>query len=114
MKLVRLKRLIIAIWFVVNAPILSADELQDVNKEHEMYKMGNEAYQKKDYVSALKYLFAYRVANREELAKHDKFSTQIDEAIAISEKQIRDAIKFREKYTKSEESFRRRFEGAAF
>lgn len=89
MKPIQLKHLAIAVLLTVITTPLLADELkQGVNKGQELYTMGNEAYQNKDYVSALKYLFAYRVVNENELTSHEKFLTQLDKAIEISERKI--------------------------
>ena len=110
MKQIKLRRLVVAIWLVVNAPILLADELaQKINKNQMLYKKGYEAYQNKDYISALKYLYAYRVANENKLPEHENFTAQIDEAITISEHEIRNAINSCERYAK-EQKFNQRYE----
>jgi hypothetical protein len=58
------------------------------NKNREIYNKGKYAYEKKDYVSALKYLFAYRLINEGELKKCKNLLIQLDKAIVDSEDKL--------------------------
>lgn len=117
MKIIILQCLIIAFSLAGNIFFVYADASpKNSDNEQTMYRMGNEAYLEKDYVSALKYLFAYRMVNEIELAKHKEFSAQIEEAIETSERKIREAIRFHNAYTKNKQKTipTRQFRGAAF
>jgi hypothetical protein len=55
----------------------------------DLYKTGNEALKKEDYVTALKYLFAYRTLKSEELNKHPDFLRTLDASISTAESKLR-------------------------
>ena len=110
------QRLALTVLLLGYFPFLFAEDAveQSNSKARDIYRKGNDAYQNKDYVSALKYLYAYRVSNEKDLLEHKNFLSQLDEAIENSERQIRNAIKFRDDYLKREAGVQRRFEGSAF
>lgn len=57
----------------------------------DLYKTGNEAYKKGDYVTALKYLFAYRTLKNDELTQHPDFLRSLDISISTAESKLRSA-----------------------
>ena len=102
----------IALCFALSMQASFAEEVETkVVTLDEMYEKGNEAYKSKDYLTALKYLFAYRAVNEEKLSEHTEFSDQLNEAIATSESYILEAIKFREKFVRRESEFQGSFRG---
>ena len=64
---------------VIAAPAFGAD----------LYNTGREAFVKKDYVTALKYLFAYRTLYEKELLQQPEFLSKLDRSIVIAERQLR-------------------------
>ncbi|MFM2368102.1 MAG: hypothetical protein RL619_398 [Bacteroidota bacterium] len=79
-----MKLLIIVIFLCVNITSSAFAE-----SEEDLYKIGQKAFNDKDYVTALKYLFAYKTLNIAELKKHKKFLDDLDTSIKISEDNIR-------------------------
>ncbi|MFL0811618.1 MAG: hypothetical protein K6L76_14455 [Agarilytica sp.] len=72
---------------------LADDAPQEKSAYRNLYNNGITAYKNKDYVTALKYLFSYRLVNENKLVEHEKFSSQLDAAIEHSERKLRDTIK---------------------
>lgn len=71
----------------------------------DMYELGSRAVKEKDYVNIVKYLYAYRTINFQELQEKDsKLLKLIDDNIAIAEEKLRrtevanniNAIKFKQ------------------
>jgi hypothetical protein len=56
------------------------------------YDIGMRAYKEEDFVSALKYLFAYRSANEGVLKQNESFLSRLDKAIEYCEKKLTENI----------------------
>lgn len=58
----------------------------------DLYAIGNEALKKHDYITALKYLFAYRTLKESELKQHPDFLSKLDKSIADTEDKVRSRL----------------------
>lgn len=59
----------------------------------DFYTTGKDALEKRDYVTALKYLFAYRTAKLQELETHPEFLAELERMIQLSEQELRVGLK---------------------
>jgi len=74
-----MKRFVLIVALFVSLSVFGED----------LYKIGQTAYSKKDYVTALKYLFAYKTLNENALLQNPSFLSDLNKSIEISEANIR-------------------------
>lgn len=98
--------------FLIGLMLLSmnasfADKTTQKSTDHRnIYDKGMTAYKNEDYVTALKYLFSYRLINEGKLVEHKEFSSQLNAAIEHSEKELRETIKLAGKNENKEKESR--------
>ncbi len=81
----------IALTLSLVSPIVTTQEQDRPNQVIALanfYDVGMKAYKERDFIAALKYLFAYRSANEKALEDNQDFLSQLDNAIAFCEKKL--------------------------
>lgn len=93
--------LLIIIWCLSVQVVLAKETETPQNDVDLYYQKGLKAYEKKDYISAIKFLFAYKVTHKKTLSSKSDFLTNLDKSIEYSEKQLRTALKMKNRYSES-------------
>jgi hypothetical protein len=83
---------LVAFVFVTSLSAQGAESSNDPTDVY--YEKGREAYNNKDYIDAVKFLFAYKISHQDFLDKNPTFLTQLNAVIDDSETKLREALAY--------------------